>query len=317
VTRLTLRTHALPEFFGAAWGTIRANSDAAFRRLLARFVDFYASALFNPHWGESVNIHPGNTLELGMVCQGLDRQQAPRTWQPFFEWVTAAPADFTVTEELGARATEARHWWDVAGNRSMIPDKRAGAAAGHGWWEGDQDQVGMFLHAYDSLWLPASLLGKPQQARLAEALFAGSRYQQIRLHFNKGLAGAPGEAIAAVLDTATNPAVTEAFALAIIASGEGPAYPGMPRAPMDLPAAHKDARAIDRATAELRRLVPDAGSYVSESNFFNERWQQAFWGPHYPRLRAIKERYDPQGLFIGHHGVGSEDWSADGFTRLG
>ena len=27
-------------------------------------------------------------------------------------------------------------------------------------------------------------------------------------------------------------------------------------------------------------------------------------------------RYDPDGLFFGHHGVGSEDWSEDGFTRL-
>ncbi len=32
VTRLTLRTHPLPEFFGYAEGTIKARSDAAFRR---------------------------------------------------------------------------------------------------------------------------------------------------------------------------------------------------------------------------------------------------------------------------------------------
>lgn len=316
VTRLTLRTHELPEFFGAAWGKIRANSDDAFRRLLARFVDFYASELLNPHWGESVNVHPGNTLELSMVCQGLDREQARRVWQPFFAWVKAAAADFTVTNQLGAGAKPARHWWDVAGNPSMIPDKRPGAPDRHGWWDGDQGQVGMFLHAYDSLWLPASLLAQSQRGRLAEALFAGSRYQQIRLHFNKGLAGAPPEAIAAAFDTATNPGVTDAFVLVIVADGEGPAYPGMARKPMDVEAAHRDARAIAAATAEVRKLAPDAGSYVSESNYFNERWSQAFWGRNYPRLRAAKDKYDPDGLFFVHHGVGSEDWSADGFTRL-
>ncbi len=32
--------------------------------------------------------------------------------------------------------------------------------------------------------------------------------------------------------------------------------------------------------------------------------------------RAIKMKYDPEGLFIVHHGVGSKQWSADGFTRL-
>jgi FAD/FMN-containing dehydrogenase len=317
VTRVTLRTHDLPKFFGAAWGKIRARSGDAFRRLLARFVDFYATALLNPHWGESTNIHPDNTLELSMVCQGLDRRQAREVWQPFFDWVKAAPADFTVTDELGADATEARHWWDVQGNPSMIVDKRPGAPAWHGWWKGDQDQVGAFLHAYDSLWLPASLLAADERPRLVAALFAGSRHQQIRLHFNKGLAGAPAEAIAVARDTATHPGVTGAFALVIIADGERSAYPGEPRAPLDLTAAHADARAIDLATAEVRKLAPEAGSYVSESNYFNERWREAFWGPHYPRLRAIKDRYDPDGLFFVHHGVGSEDWSADGFTRGG
>jgi FAD/FMN-containing dehydrogenase len=86
--------------------------------------------------------------------------------------------------------------------------------------------------------------------------------------------------------------------------------------PSDPAAAHADARAVDQAIAQLRRIVPDAGSYVSESNYFNASWQQAFWGKNYARLRAVKNRYDPDGLFTVHHGVGSEEWSADGFTRL-
>ncbi|WP_222110229.1 BBE domain-containing protein [Mesorhizobium amorphae] len=65
----------------------------------------------------------------------------------------------------------------------------------------------------------------------------------------------------------------------------------------------------------VRRVVPRPGSYVAESNFFEEHWQEAFWGANYPRLLAVKERYDADGLFISHHGVGSERWSADGFTR--
>src|SRR6201993_4981844 len=36
VTRVTLRTHDLPEFMGAAWGKFRAQSDASSRPLLAR-----------------------------------------------------------------------------------------------------------------------------------------------------------------------------------------------------------------------------------------------------------------------------------------
>jgi FAD/FMN-containing dehydrogenase len=136
------------------------------------------------------------------------------------------------------------------------------------------------------------------------------------VHTNKGLAGAPRAAIAATLDTATNPAVTAAFALAIVADGEGPVYAGLGRPAPDAAAARRDAQAIAQASAQLRRVAPAPGSYVSESDFFNEHWQEAFWGGHYPRLRAIKARYDPDGLFFVHHGVGSEQWSADGFTRV-
>jgi FAD/FMN-containing dehydrogenase len=315
VTRLTLRTHELPKFFGGAWGKIKAQSDEAFQRLLARFFDFYTTSLFNPHWGEQIKVRSDNTLELSMVSQGIDGEQSRQEWRPFFDWIRAAPRDFTVTDELGAGATAARHWWDVAGNASMIQDKRAGAPAYHGYWEGDQGQVGAFLHGYDSTWLPAALLQKHPQ-RLVNALFAASRYKTVGLHFNKGLAGAPDAAIAAALGTATNPAVIGAFALAIIADGEGPAYPGMARAAMDLGAAHANAQTIDQATAQLRQVAPGAGSYVSESNYFNASWQDAFWGSNYPRLRAIKSKYDPHGLFFVHHGVASEDWSADGFTRV-
>lgn len=314
ITKLTLRTHDLPEHFGGAWGKIKANSDDAFRKLIAQFIGFYAENIFNAHWGEQFLVDSDNTLELSFVSQGLDTAQSRQVWEPFFSWVKSSPKEFTVARELGAGASNARDWWDIAGNGSMIRDPRKDAPAWHGWWKGDQDQVGAYIHGYDSLWLPASLLKDPQ--KFATALFAASRYKKVGLHCNKGLAGAPIEAITAARNTATNPAVANAFALAIIADGEGAAYPGQQRPALDLNVARKDSKAIDAATGELRRIVPDAGSYVSESNYFNPTWQQAFWGENYARLKAAKAKYDPDGLFFVHHGVGSEDWSADGFTRV-
>jgi Berberine and berberine like len=65
---------------------------------------------------------------------------------------------------------------------------------------------------------------------------------------------------------------------------------------------------------ELLTVAPGAGSYVAEGSFFDATWQRSFWGEHYPRLLAVKEKYDPAGLFFVHHGVGSEGWSADGFS---
>lgn len=316
VTKLTLRTHELPELFGYAEGTIKAKSDAAFRQLIARFVGFYHDNLFNPHWGESVKIKQDNSLELSMVCQGLDNRQTADVWQPFFDWAKSS-SDYNASD-LAAGSVHARAWWDFGarkerGSDAMISDPRPGAPVVHSWWSGDQDQVSAFLHAYESLWLPAALLQRAEQANLAGALFAASRHWEVQLHFNKGLAGAPAEAIAAAHDTATNPAVLDAFALAIIAAGGPPPLPGQP---FDAGVAHRHASAVDEATAELRKIVPDPGSYVSESNYFNQTWQQAFWGSNYRKLRAVKAKYDPDGLFFVHHGVGSESWSTDGFTRL-
>ncbi len=121
--------------------------------------------------------------------------------------------------------------------------------------------------------------------------------------------------MAAARDTAINPAVLSAFALVISGAEEPSAYPGIAGHEPDRPAARRHATAIDSAMKELRALLPDVGSYVSESNFFEADWARAYWGPNYPRLLAVKDAHDPDGLFVVHHGVGSERWSADGVTR--
>jgi len=160
VTRVTLRTHDLPAFFGGVWGSIKAQSDDACRRLIARFLSFYVGNLFNQHWGEQIALGPDDTLTLSMVCQGLDNAQARAVWQPLFDWAAASPQDFALSANHGAGALPARRFWDVAGNPFMVADPRAGAPNFHGWWRGDQEQAGMFLHGYESLWLPRNLAAR-------------------------------------------------------------------------------------------------------------------------------------------------------------
>ena len=177
-------------------------------------------------------------------------------------------------------------------------------------------EAGWFLHGYESTWMPAHSSSRQRQPQLVDALFAASRRWTTSLHFNKGLAGAPAEAIAAARNTATIPRPPT--------PSLSPSSPPEARRPFPAsPATSRTCRSpvatpsnIAAAMDELRKLVPNHGSYVSESNYFEADWRSAFWGANYPRLRQVKDKVDPDGLFFVHHGVGSEDWSPDGFTRL-
>jgi FAD/FMN-containing dehydrogenase len=321
ITKLILKTRELPEFFGAVLGAIRAKSDDAFQHLIDFVISFYHDHLFNPNWGEQIRLYSRNTVHLNMLFQGLNKEQATTVWKPFQEWVDSHSQDFEWTEPFNVAAIPAQHLWDPGflskyASPLIKKDDRPGAPEENIFWKGDGEEAGQFLHAYHSAWLPADLLTAEHQKRLATALFKATRYWGVSLHFNKGLAGAPAEEIAGAKKTATNPAVLNAFALAIIAGGGGPAFEGMPVITDDLNDAKQEAGKMDKAIDELHRLLPHPGSYISESNYFEKNWKQSFWGDNYSKLFAIKKRYDPDGLFFVHHGVGSEEWSDDGFEKI-
>ena len=76
VTRLTLRTHKLPEFFGGVFATIRATNDVAFRRLIGDFVQFYART-HNAHWAKLSICARSARLKSACPSRGL-RSRRPK-----------------------------------------------------------------------------------------------------------------------------------------------------------------------------------------------------------------------------------------------
>jgi FAD/FMN-containing dehydrogenase len=316
ITRLTLATHELPQNFGAVSLALHAHSDDAFRRLLGQFIDLYAANLFNPHWGEQVTALPDNRLKVSMVFQGLTEDQARAAWKPLLDFLSANGADYDGQESFSAIAIPARSFWDADVMRRVpgvtVSDSRPSAAPTDFWWAGDGETAGGFWTAFTSAWMPASLLAE-NRGGLVDAWFAASRLWSVAFHFNKGLAGAPETAIAASRETCTNPDMLQAFALAIIARAGEPAFAGMPEPNLAL--TRFLAARVQASMKALRVAAPDTGAYVNECDYFQDDWQRAFWGVNYPRLARIKRRYDPDGLFTVHHGVGSEGWSADGFSR--
>ena len=321
LTRLTLRTRELPTIFGRVYLRVRATSDGAFRNLVSRTMRFYSDSLFNETWGEEIAFGADNTIAVSVSFQGIEWSEAEAIWKPFVAALADAPKDFVVEAPLEVIAMPARHYWDAEYFLKHFPgrlvrDERPGAPGTNVFSSGDAAQVGIFLYGYTSGWLPASLLTAEGLPGLADALFAATREYAVTLHFNKGLAGAPREEIEAARNTAMNPAVLDAFALFIIAGGGPSAFAGIAGHEPDLALARKEARAIKEATEALLKVAPDAGSYLSEADYFDPNWQQSFWGANLARLASVKKRYDPDGLFFAHHGVGSDEWSADGFTRL-
>jgi FAD/FMN-containing dehydrogenase len=309
MTRLTLRTHVLPQTIGAVIFTVQAKSDSGWRELVARMIAFYSDALFNPIWGEQIRFSPDRTLSLSMLFHGLNEAQAREIWAPFLTWIAARSDLYVLSGNPMIIAVPARRFWDAAFLRELpgivLADDRPEAPVANVFWASNLGETGQVLHAYQSAWMPADLLATANQPQLVGALVAGSAIWSMTLHTNKGLAGGSADAWSLTQETATNPAVLDAFALLICAADAPPAWPGIAGHEPDVATGRKKAEHVRRAMKPIQDLVPDAGAYVSEADYFDEDWQRRYWGTNYPRLLAGKRRYDPNSLFSGHHTVGS------------
>ncbi|KAK1465116.1 long-chain-fatty-acid-CoA ligase [Colletotrichum melonis] len=58
----------------------------------------------------------------------------------------------------------------------------------------------------------------------------------------------------------------------------------------------------DVVVPRLRELTLGSGTYMNEGDFQLKTWKEDFYGANYPRLQAIKSKYDPEGLLFGPTG---------------
>jgi FAD/FMN-containing dehydrogenase len=305
VSRVTLRTYPAPQILGRVRGTITASSDAHFRVLLARLATVLP-ALCDSHWGEHITVFGTNVAEFGLMAVDLPDAELQALWRPFLDWVTEQPDAYRsdVSAYSGPFVL-----WDHELRSQLAPDSisrddRPGTPPDRFWNTANQFEVSWYLHGYQSQWLPRRLLDAP--GTLADTLFRASRPLGILLDFNKALAGAAAGALGRDRETAINPAVFEAAALALCVSYEERAYPGVPGLEPDPGRARAGQRAVSEVMDIIRAAAPDAGSYVNETDYHQPDWQRSFWGGNYSRLLEVKRAYDPGNLFRVHHGVGSE-----------
>ncbi|KAF1838958.1 FAD binding domain-containing protein [Decorospora gaudefroyi] len=77
---------------------------------------------------------------------------------------------------------------------------------------------------------------------------------------------------------------------------------------------------LQRYMQVWRDITPGSGSYINEGDAQDWEWKAAFFGSHYPRLLAVKRKYDPQGVFWAIGAVGNDEWEmrdGDGGRRQG
>jgi FAD/FMN-containing dehydrogenase len=308
VTQVTYATHPAPSTLGGVSGTIRASSDQAYRSLVEAVVD-RMPALATAHWGEQIRFHPDRTVHVTMTYVELSDDGAGAVWQPLFDWVEQRPSSY-VTDVFVASGPfqgfwDASHWLDLFPDMIRLDDRPGRMHPGDFWWSDNEGEASQYVDSYQSRWLPLDVV-RDQPVQAAEALLMASRHHPFGIHVNKGLAGAAPDAMARDRSTSVNPAVFDALGLVICASLQPFAHPGVPGHEPDAAAAAAGAQAVSQAMDSIRSISPRSGSYVNETNFFEEDWKRSFWGDHYPRLVEIKRRYDPDNLFSVHHGVGSE-----------
>ena len=198
----------------------RGGSDAAFRRLVGGFVDLYRNRLFNPYWGESVEFRHGNILAISMVSQSLDRQQAEDVWRPFLDWV----ARVTARAGAGPGADHRQHPGAAVVGRGVS----ATVSTGFGEVRRQTGSAGR-QYVVDGRRRSGRLVPSWLRVRMAAriAATASRRASPMRCSPPAGI-GASGCISTRALpadssprrrrtrETATNPAVLDAFALAII-----------------------------------------------------------------------------------------------------
>lgn len=97
------------------------------------------------------------------------------------------------------------------------------------------------------------------------------------------------------------PAWRSAYVHHIVARGWSPGT-----SPEGISAVHHDITFTK--TAALKTLAPNSGSYMNEGDAFDPDYLVDFYGGNLEKLRQVKERWDPTGLFFCPTCVGSDAW---------
>jgi len=313
VTSMTVLAHPEPSISGWISGPITAKSDAAYLELLRAYVEFCASTLSTPTWGEGVILNPDygmatqlntgmNVMQVGTTFLDISTEAAQAAWEKFLGPLRARPADFDVDVKFSSQPF-AQRWKPTP--QEAIFDDRPSAPKGYFWWKGNASEVAAYWGGYDGRGVPFTMTQGENAQTLAQALFDASRTSLILWQTNKALYGEHPEARKRDKTTSINPAVFNNIAFITIGAWRQGKYPGVAGHEPVTAESQTQFDGVSAASRALRAVTEVGGSYSNEGSYFEEDWRRQFWGSNYPRLLRIKKRVDPTNVFTVHKGVGS------------
>jgi hypothetical protein len=324
VTRLTLKTHPLPNFLGGAFGNIEASTPEAYKRLIAQFMALLSRQALQPALGRVGALPPRQRARHRNGVPGSRSEHRAGRLEAVHRLGGGVAERLCMDDAVAGVAAPAHFFWDAAFLKANIPqavrsDDRPGAPPMRSTGRAMSARRAGSCTTTNRHGCRRRCSTTARARKSGRCPVRGLAQWSIQLHFNKGLAGAPPEAARGHRGRARHrdePAVLDAFALAIISASSAPSLPGIAGHEPNLARAGSRQRRSAPACQRGAQGAPDSGAYVSESSYFQKDWQIAYWGGNYGRLRAVKQKYDPDGLFFVHNGVGSDEWSRDGFARL-
>jgi FAD/FMN-containing dehydrogenase len=165
------------------------------------------------------------------------------------------------------------------------------------------DTIGLLLAMYNIPELPqlppSSTLLREQWPRLQEYAITSAQ-DPLWAGCSKGAAGDEAAAVACLDGWHARVPVLQRGIAAVRAA----LYAGFPN----------EAPKIEGGGPTIRAV---GGAYLNEGDYDDPDFRRSQWGAKtYTKLLRVKAAYDPDGLFVCHHCVGSEAWSDDGNCRL-
>ncbi|KAF9561165.1 FAD-binding domain-containing protein [Agrocybe pediades] len=245
------------------------GNDAALPKIMAMFVD-NATALATEGWGGYLTPSTGSFV---ITNPNLSLSQAQKSVQSLIDLSTSLGGVSNVTT-VGSFLD----WFNAFVDNKLTVQ---------------QDAVGL-PNALTSRLIPqANHATAASRAQLTEALLNAINntiFSQIHITTPFGFKGTDGK------DTSVNPIWRTSLYQIILVNTW---LPG------DTLAIRQGAFADStKAVNFLRDITPNSGAYHNEADIHEPNFQDSFWGKNYPKLLAIKNKYDPTHLLDCWHCVG-------------